>query len=43
MECKKTVVKIHWVLGHIGIEGNRKADEAAEKASEKAGTRRCLE
>lgn len=38
-----TEVKVHWVLGHMGIEGNEEANKAAKKEAEKTGTRRCPE
>lgn len=35
-----TTVEIHWVPGHMGVEGNKKVGTVAEEAAEKRGTRR---
>ena len=31
-------IEIKWVIGHRGIEGNEKADEAAKEAANSGGT-----
>lgn len=36
-------VEILWVPRHMSIERNQNADEAANQATEKAGTQRCTE
>lgn len=43
MKEREMEVEIDKVPGHMNIEGNKKADEAAKKAMEKAGTRRYPE
>lgn len=37
MKCR-TVVKIQWVPGYMGVEENGMADEVVKEAKEKAGT-----
>lgn len=32
-------MEIHWVPGHMGIDGNEKTDETAKKVAETNGTR----
>lgn len=39
----RTVVQIYWVPGHMGIEENKKADEATKVTTERVGTRRYPE
>lgn len=41
-ECR-TEMEIHWVTGHMGVKGNKKADETAKEAAERSSTRRCSE
>lgn len=38
-----TEVKIHWVPGHMSVEGNQSPDKTTKEATEKAGTQRCPE
>lgn len=36
-------VEIHWVLGQIGVKGNKRTNGVAKEVVEKAGTQRCPE
>lgn len=38
-----TEMKVHWVPGHMSVEGSKKVDEVAKKAAERTGTQRCPE
>lgn len=36
-------MEIHWVLGHMNVEENEKADEPVKMATEARGIRACPE
>lgn len=43
MKDHKTEVEIHWISGHMSVERNKKADETAKLAMEKASRQRDRE
>lgn len=43
LKVRRMEVDIHWVSGHMGVEGNEKGNEVAKEATEKAGIRTCPE